>query len=472
MRQICVIFILLIGPSISALARPNILFCMADDWGWPHAGVYGDKVVKTPTFDRIAREGVLFEYAYVSSPSCTPSRNASLTGQQFYRLKEGANLWSTLDVAFPNFMYLLRDAGYQIGHESKAWGPGDFKKGGYLEHPCGPRKKFEAFMKSRKVGLPFCFWLGTSDPHRTYKQGSGTDSGIKIEDIQVPSFYPNHQDVKGDIADYYFEVQRWDARVGEAVQLLEESGELGNTIVIMTGDHGMPFPRCKGNLYDWGARVPLVVRWGDQIGSERRITDFVSLTDIAPTLLEASGVNVPQQMTGQSLLSLLKSKKSGRVERKRDHVIMGRERHVLAQQSPSLRGYPSRAIRTHKWLLILNLEPNRWPAGVPKGSAARIKHFADCDNSPTKSCLMRLKDDAEKERFYQLSFGKRPALELYDCSSDPYQMKNVASDPNNFETLEMLRSQLLNYLKETNDPRMIAKDPGFDGYPYRGPLRR
>jgi len=111
----------------------NILFCVADDWGWPHAGVYGDPVVKTPTFDRLANEGVLFEHSYVSSPSSTPSRNAILTGQYHWRLGEGANLHSTLDVNIPVYPLLLEQAGYHIGHWRKCWGPGKLEPGGYVD---------------------------------------------------------------------------------------------------------------------------------------------------------------------------------------------------------------------------------------------------------------------------------------------------------------------------------------------------
>lgn len=136
--------------------KPNILFALADDWGWPHAGAYGDKVVKTPHFDRLAREGVLFEHAYVSAPSCTPSRNAVLTGQQFYRLGPGTNLHGELLVEHPNFMHILRKNGYHIGHASKAWGPGNWKRGGYKSHPCGPELDLETVLKEDG---PFCFRL-------------------------------------------------------------------------------------------------------------------------------------------------------------------------------------------------------------------------------------------------------------------------------------------------------------------------
>ena len=388
-------------------ARPNILFALADDWGWPHAGAYGDEVVKTPTFDRLAREGVLMQHAFVSSPSCTPCRNSILTGQQFYRLGQGANLWSTLDTKHPNFMHILRNAGYEIGHWRKAWGPGDYAVGGYTEHPCGPESKFTDFMAKRDDSKPFCFWFGTSDPHRGYKLNSGRESGIDIDAVQVPKFYPHEEVIRSDIADYYFEVQRWDRDVAAAIKLLEDAGELENTIVIMTGDHGMPFPRCKGNLYDWGARVPLAIRWGKRIPAGRALTDFISLTDLAPTLLTAAECEVPDVMTGKNLLPILTSDKGGRVDAAHDFIVFGRERHVPAQKMPSMAGYPSRAIRNDRWLLVLNLIPDRWPVGVPEGATHPMRIHADTDGGPTKSFLVEHKSDPAIRKYYDLSFAKR-----------------------------------------------------------------
>ena len=139
-----------------AKRRPNILFCIADDWGWPHAGAYGDSVVQTPTFNRLAGEGVLFSHAYVSSPSCTPCRNALLTGQYHWRLEEGANLWSSLAVKFPVFPLLLEEAGYHVGHWRKCWGPGDLKAGGYADiNPGGKNSPegFSSFMAARPGAL-------------------------------------------------------------------------------------------------------------------------------------------------------------------------------------------------------------------------------------------------------------------------------------------------------------------------------
>lgn len=476
MRFLLVLCITAAGlPAVTAAAadpRPNILFCCADDWGWPHAGAYGDRVVQTPTFDRLAREGVLFEHAFVSSPSCTPSRNAVLTGQQFYRLGQGANLHSTLDVAHPNFMTRMGQAGYQIGHWRKAWGPGKYEPGGYAEHPCGPNVAFDKFMERRSDDQPFCFWFGTSDPHRPYEAGSGPASGVDLSQIHVPEFYPDTEVVRSDIADYYFEVQRWDRDVAGAIEQLERAGELENTIIVMSGDHGMPFPRCKGNLYDWGARVPLAVRWGAKIQGGRKVSDFVSLTDLAPTFLQAAGVDVPEAMSGQSLMDVLTSGSSGRVDPARDAVMFGRERHVPAQEMPSLAGYPARAVRTGQYLYVINLAPDRWPAGVPDGATHPMNSYADCDDGPTKAFLIEHRDDPQYRRFHDLCFAPREAEELYDVQSDPAQVNNLAGDAQYQQTLQELHGRLVSYLQMTDDPRFSGEPVEFDLYPYRTEYHR
>jgi len=446
-----------------AARRPNILFAMADDWGWPHAPAYGDRVVQTPTFDRLVREGVRFEHAYVSSPSCTPSRNAILTGQAFYRLGEGANLHSTLDVSHPTFVRLLQQNGYRVGHWRKAWGPGNAKAGGYQGNPCGPNMTFEKFLEQQPDEQPFCFWFGTSDPHRGYQRHSGRKAGIDPGKVHVPAFLPQHDDVRGDIADYYFEVQRWDRDVGAALALLEARGELDNTIVVMTGDHGMPFPRCKGNLYDWGARVPLALRWGAKVQAGKQVSSFVSLTDLAPTFLEAAGVTPPDVMTGRSLMPQLTGTGEGRT-----FITFGRERHTPAQKMPSLDGYPSRAIRTDGWLLVVNLEPDRWPAGVPDGASHPMNVHADCDNGPSKSLIVAQRESDAGARCYQLCFGKRPAFELYDCAADPDQVRNLATDPKYRKLVVKLHHQLSSELRATGDPRFVeGAQVRFDQYPYR-----
>jgi len=454
----------------AADARPNILFCIADDWGWPHAGAYGDKVVQTPAFDRIAREGVLFNHAYVSSPSCTPCRGAILTGQWHWRLEAGANLWCVFPDKFAAYLEILKAAGYFVGHSGKAWGPGRTETPGRQIAGAG-YKSFQAFMADRPKETPFCFWLGTSDPHRPYKKDSGADSGMDLSKVHLFGHYPDAPEVRGDVADYYWEVQRWDTLVAKALDTLEAAGEIENTLIVMTGDHGMPFPRCKANLYDSGTRVPLAIRWGEKVKPGRAIDDFVSLTDLAPTFLEAAGVAIPADMTGRSLLSILTGDKSGRVDPARDFVLTGKERHCPCQEAPDPGGYPCRAIRTYGYLYIRNFTPQRWPAGTPNYAKAHIKNawYADCDNSPTKTYIIENKDkDEAHRRAYELSFAKRPAEELYDLSKDSGQLHNVAAEAEYAKVKADLAAELTKHLKATGDPRVLGRGEELEKHPYLG----
>jgi len=461
--------------------RPNILFCLADDWSWPHASIAGDKVVKTPTFDRVAREGVLFENAFVSSPSCTPSRGAMLTGQWHWRLEEGGNLWSTLPAKFDVYPDLLEQAGYHVGFTRKGWAPGKDGPGGRKRNPAGPRyKDFREFRKAQPEGKPFCFWFGSTDPHRGYKWQSGVRSGMKLEDVKVPGCFPAIETIRTDICDYYWEVQRFDTEVDELLKILEADGELDNTLVVISGDNGMPFPRCKSNLYDLGTNVPLAVRWPAAVKGGRVVEDFISLCDLAPTFLEAAGLKPTAQMTARSFLDVLISDKSGRVDRKRNYVLTGKERHVICQETGT-GGYPMRAIRTHDYLYIRNFKPDRWPGGAPKGYNESIDievaqphgtHFgyADIDASPTKSYIIKHREDPRTRNFFDLSFRKRPQEELYDLAKDPEQLRNVADKPEYAKTKKRLANLLMTQLRATEDPRVLGKGDAFDNYPYYGGL--
>ncbi|MBX9787603.1 MAG: sulfatase [Pirellulales bacterium] len=445
--------------------RPNIVLCIADDWGWPHASAYGDAVVGTATFDRIAREGVLFEQAFVSSPSCTPSRGAIITGQQFWRLGAGGNLHCEWPAdKFAEYPRLLADAGYHVGTYRKAWGPG-------RGNPAGkPYKSVDAFLAARPPGKPLCFWFGSTDPHRPYEQGAGARAGLELSRVHLYPQFPDADVVRNDVADYYFEIERFDHEVGELLEKLAALGELDNTLVVMTSDHGMPFPRGKTNLYDCGVHVPLAIRWPARVPSWRKLTDFVSLTDLAPTFLAAAGVAVPAEMTGRSLLPILESDQSGRVDPTRNHVLVGRERHVQAQEAPEPGGYPMRAVRSDDYLYIRNFKPERWPAGTPDPTKAfkPDSWLADCDNGPTKRYLWDHREEPGVREQYELCFGKRPAEELYDLLSDPGQMKNVAGEPAYAEVQARLSNQLESELRALGDPRVDGGGDEFDTYPYYG----
>ena len=470
MKQLLTVLLVLIPVWANAADRPNILFAFADDWGL-HASAYGDPVVKTPNFDRLAREGMLFQNAFISSPSCTPSRGAVLTGKYHWELKGAANLWSVWPDEFTTYPEILKERGYFTGVSGKGWGPGrTATRGRQIEGKRFPG--FQQFLKERPDDLPFCYWLGTSDPHRPFKAGSGKAAGMDLSQITVPACFPDSETVRSDIADYYVEVQRFDSLVGRAIASLEAIDELDNTIIVMSSDHGMPFPRCKSNLYDSGAQVPLAIRFGSAIRTPgRTVQDFVSLVDLAPTFLEVAGLDVPETVTGRSLLPILTSDKAPNVEGDRSSVIFGKERHVPSQEKPDMGGYPSRALRTHEYLLIRNYKPERWPNGTPdyKNAAIPGAWYADTDNGPTKTYMVENRDKDDTHRLlYGLSFAKRPGVELYDLKKDPGQLTNVSGDEAYADVLARLTRQMNAKLKDAGDPRANGSGDLFDEFPYLG----
>ena len=443
--------------------RVNILVAIADDWSWAHAGAYGDRTVATPTFDRVAKEGARFTHAFTMAPSCTPSRAALLTGQAAHRLAEGGNLHGFLPERFAVYPDLLEAAGYFVGYTRKGWGPGRFEEGGRTRNPAGPQfAGFDEFMKQRPPDRPFCFWFGSQDPHRPYEKGSGLKAGLKLESVVVPPFLPDTPEVRSDLLDYYLEVQRFDRETGEILDKLAAAGELDNTLVVITSDNGMPFPRAKANVYDAGARMPLAIRWPARFRGDQVVDAFVSHADLAPTILDAAGLRPPDSMTGRSLLPLLRGERVAG----RDQVFIERERHANVRKGDL--SYPVRAVRTRDFLYIRNLRPDRWPAGDPEQYVA-VGPFGDIDGGPSKTLLLdRQADDAAIAKFFQLATAKRPAEELYDLRRDPWQVVNVAANPEHARVKKELRAALDRWMRDTGDPRASSDADPWDRYPYFG----
>ena len=497
--------------AVKAADKPNILFCFADDWG-RYASIFAEiekypslnQVVKTPNVDRVAREGVLFRNAFVNAPSCTPSRSSLLSGRYFFNTGRGAILREARwDTAIPSFPLLLRDAGYHIGETYKVWSPGSpddapFGAGKYAYEKAGKmpndfsenatemiakgatltearekilaqvRGNFDAFLADRKAGQPFLYFFGATTTHRRWIKGSGKALWeIEPDSLKgkLPAFLPDVPEIREDVADYLGEVQAWDAYVGLLLKRLEETGELEKTLIVVSGDHGMPgVTNGKCNLYDFGTGVALTVRVPGVKGG-RVVDDLVSLPDLTPTFLEAAGVRLPDKLNSRSLWSLLQSGKSGQVDASRNWVISGRERHVHTARA-NFESYPQRALRTPEFLYVRNFAPDRWPMGDPKNVTATsapsgqqleedtYAGFADMDASPTKAWLVAHRNDSKWRRHYDYAFAKRPAEELFDLSKDPQQMKNVAADPAYAKQKTKLAAQLMTTLKDAGDPRI------------------
>lgn len=442
-----------------AQKSPNIIVFIADDWS-KHAGVYGDKVIKTPNIDKIASQGLVFQNAFCAAPSCTPSRAAVLTGRYPHQLGEGGNLYGTLLAQYPNYAKILEKQGYHVGLERKGWGPGKYENGGYEHNPAGKEyNNFVDFFSKRSENQPFCYWFGSHDPHRIYIKGSGVESGIDSSLVKVPAWLPNHAVIKADIADYYFEVQRFDREIGEIIEKLQISNELDNTLIIVTSDNGMPFPRAKATVYDSGSNIPLIISWKNGIKPNAQLQNtFVNLIDLAPTFLEVSGTAVPKEMSGKSLLPFLKNQSL----KHREEVYLERERHANTRKGNE--SYPVRAIRNKKFLYIRNFEPELHPAGDPEKWYS-VGRYGDVDASPSKDLILdNLKDF---EFYFKRAFGKRPAEELYDLSRDPNQLNNVINDKKYLKSLNILRSKLNEWMKSSQDPR-LKPTRVYTEYPYRG----
>ena len=455
--------------------RPNILFTIHDDWSHGHAGAYGCSWVKTPAFDRVAREGVLFANAFTSNPKCSPCRATILTGRNSWQLKEAINHYSIFPNEFAVYPAQLEKEGYHVGLTGKGWGPGDFKSTGFDHNPAGKEyqqhklkpptdsiapndyaKNFEAFLAEKPADKPFCFWMGGQEPHRPYEPGSGLRAGKKLAEITVPKYLPDNRVTRSDLADYALEVEWFDTQVGKALKHLEDIGELDNTLVVMTSDHGMPFPRVKGQIYEEGFHIPLAVRWGKNIGTGRTVEDFISTRDFAPTFMELAGLPAAGTMTGKSFLDVLKSGKSGIVDTSRNTVLIAKERHDLGR--PNDAGYPVRALRDRKFLYVRNYEPDRWPAGDPETG------YRNVDDGPTKTDMI-----SRFDKYYQMSFGKRPPEELYMVDKDPDCMDNLATNLEYATIKRQMRERMEETLRGEGDPRMLGRADFFDTILYTGP---
>ena len=486
--------------SQNAARRPNILFAINDDQSYPHTSAYGARFVTTPGFDRVAREGVLFRNGYVASPGCSPSRAAFLTGRHVWQIEEAGTHASSFPAKYVVFPDLLERSGYFVGMTGKGWGPGNWEASGRKRNPAGPAfdnqktrpphesmsqidyaANFEAFLRARPKDAPFYFWFGSQEPHRAYVPGIGLKAGKRPSDVTVPSYLPDTPEIRSDMLDYAVEIEYSDRHLQRMLAALERAGELDNTIVIVTADNGMPFPRAKANAYDAGIHVPLAIRWGARAPRGRSIDDPVGLVDLTATLLEATGVRHPgtYPISGHSFMDLLTSTRGGTIRSAPLPVFSGRERHSSSR--PDNLSYSQRAMRLGRYLYIRNFTPDRWPAGDPQSYSEDGKlgpmhgGYHDIDASPSLSALVKYYQDSsrpELRRFLGLAVDKRPAEELFDVESDPSCLRNLAVDPAFASTREQLARQLESYLRETGDPRVLGRGDVFESYPRYSPLRK
>ncbi|MEZ5502317.1 MAG: sulfatase [Halioglobus sp.] len=461
------------GASGTGDGRPNFLFIISDDQSWIHTSRAGYPLVKTPNFDQIANAGLYFNNAFVSAPSCTPSRAAIIAGQDFWRLGSAGVLWGAYSDIMISYQDILRDAGYAVGFTGKGWGPGVildqavkptgdvynvFKRPKTVAlEPYDLAANFASFLQNKPRGEPFSFWVGPIEPHRPFDPEVPNRFTADNRQGAIPPFLPPTSTVEAELSSYLSEIEYFDRDLGALVQVLKDEGLFDNTIIVVTSDNGMEFSRAKPTLYAYGVRVPLAIYWGKLVKPARTIDDFVLLTDIAPTFLAAAGMEIPAAMTGKSLLPILESPASGQVDPRRDAVVVGLERHAGGIRPDNV-GYPSRAIYTRDFTYIRNFFPDRWPVGDPPRWVESIPWLLQ--DPDTHEYL---------EPYFSLLTAKRPPEELYDLRVDPYQMKNVVDDPDYATALNELRERLTEYLVQTADPLELTGKDSFSQYKYYGP---
>ncbi|MCD0459164.1 sulfatase family protein [Roseiconus lacunae] len=464
--------------------RPNILFAIADDWSYGHASAYGCSWVETPSFDRIAREGLLFNNAYTPNAKCAPSRAIILTGRYSWQLEQAGNHMCYFPAKFGGFVERLAADGYRAGYTGKGWGPGiandangnrrEITGKAYSKRKAKPPAKmisnndyagnFGDFLGDVPEGKPWVFWYGTTEPHRGYEYGAGVRLGKKTSDIdRVPSYWPDNETVRNDMLDYAIEVEHYDNHLGKILRQLEQAGQLDQTLIVATSDHGMPFPRAKGQAYDESNHIPLAVRWPAAIKHPGRVVDdFVDFAGLAPTFLRAAKIEtagpIMQPTSGKDFFDIFAA--SGPVEG-RDHVLVGKERHDIGR--PDQGGYPIRGIRQGDWLYLRNFETDRWPGGNPETG------YLNCDGGPTKTEVLELRRAGTASTFWRLCFGKRPQEELYHVGRDPDCVDNLVGNSDHSDRIAKMREQMQSELKAHGDPRMFGQGNVFDRYEYTSP---
>ncbi len=501
---------------------PNILFAISDDQSFAHTSFAGSKIVTTPAFDRVAREGIYFTNCIAGSPGCAPSRSSIVTGRHHWQNEQSGQHASSWMKKYIPFVDLLDNNGYATGMTGKGVAPFQYARDEKdslwrTENAAGKTynsirykegtpederpaefignvnyfENFRYFMENVRGDKPFFFWYGAQEPHRAYEQDSWKRTDKKLNDVEVPGFLPDNETVRGDLLDYAVEIDWFDLHLQRMLEYLEKTGELENTIVMVTSDNGLSFPRAKANCYEYGIHEPFAVRYPKAFPGGRIVDDLIGFADLAPTILEITGTS-PEGMlpiSGKSFLHVLKSKKNGVVDESKKYVFAGRERHSSSRYMNW--GYPQRAIRSHDYLLIWNIKPERWPAGAPQRIKPGTKDellpmygideegvhhsdwaFTDIDAAPSKSVIIENWQDDKMKIYFDWAHAKRAEFELFDIEKDPYNLTNLAGN-SEFAAIEKeLKEALMAELRKTEDPRVVGADKEvFDSYERYSPIR-
>jgi arylsulfatase A-like enzyme len=427
-----------------AQPKPNFVFIIADDVSFNDIGCYGNKVVKTPNVDKLAKEGLRFTNAFLTASSCSPSRCSIISGK--YPHCDGAfELHTPLPPNEVPFPLLMKEKGYYTAQAGK-WHMGPYAHrafdlytdGNGYNNGDGGENNWVKFLKERPKEKPFFFWLASNDAHRPW----GADTFKITHDpsrVVIPPYFADTPETRQDIASYYNEIGRFDYYIGQVREELEKQGVLENTVIIVTADNGRPFPRCKTRVYDSGMQMPFVVFWPKGLQYKGAHPEgLISSLDIAPTVLELAGIATPKEYQGKSFAAMLKNPRT----EIRTEVFSEHNWHDYQAFE--------RMVRTRDFLYLMNGLPNLTNCGP-----------ADSKRSSTQIALNHLRDigkltPAQADVFV----SPRPSEELYDVKNDPEQLINLASVPKYQEKLKEMRSMLLKWQSETEDlvPKILTPD--------------
>jgi N-sulfoglucosamine sulfohydrolase len=437
------------APMLAQRLPKNVLLLIADDLGL-HTGAYGDKVAKTPNLDRLAGEGVRFTNAFCTTPSCSASRSVIHSG-----LHNHANGHYGHAHDFHNFSYLpfvkpcsalLKEAGYQTGVIGKMhvnpidrfkW---DLDSQGANRNVHGMADRARTFIQA-SAGRPWFLQIGYGDPHRAGDGFANRDyPGVKRTKfdpakVQVPSFLPDNAATRAEVAEYYEASNRCDQGVGMMLDLLKETGQVDNTLVIFISDNGMPFPNAKTNLYDAGARLPMIVRAPGQSARGLVNEGFISWTDITPTILDWSGARSPEYpLHGRSFLPVLEQQNPAGW----DQVFFSHTFHEVTMY------YPIRGMRTKQFKYLRNLF-----------SELEFPFASDLFDSKTWQSIRQIGETGMVGRRKASKYLHREPEELYDIQADPEELTNLTGRPEHRATIETMRAEVKRFRERTKDGWLI-----------------
>ncbi|MGF1761073.1 sulfatase [Photobacterium sagamiensis] len=442
-------------PVLGQTTPPNILLITADDMDYGSLGITGSTVPDiSPNIDRLANQSIRFNNAFVTVSVCEPSRGVMATGR--YVQNSGIVGFYPTTQQIPTLAEELKDNGYTVGILGKVnhstpkyvddyvW---DYNKDkqdiGSGRSPKLYKKHLTAFIESAKSeNKPFFMMANSHDPHRPYfvdnpnyeKGGKQRPSRIyRPDEVQVPSFLPDLPAVRTELSQYFSSVKRLDDTVGAMMETLNETGVSDNTIVLFLSDNGIAAPFAKSNVYRNSNHTPFFVRWPGKIQPTVDDQHFVSMVDLMPTLIEASGNAVPDSLDGRSFLPLLK----GNSQSDRDYVF------TQYHENAGSRIYPMSAVQNEDWLYIFN----PWAVGgrVYKTSANNSKAF---------KAMKKLadQDPAIKERVD--FFLNRTVTEFYDLRTDPDAKKNLADNDKYQSPQKLMEDIMLKHMEDFNDPML------------------